>query len=130
MSAEPHQSPAVIELSVIEPDQLAEIGRFSEEHCDKIIAYADVESARIEQEERIATEERKRLAALGIQPAPPVTEAAPAAVAVEPVAASSDGDVVVAATDNVVTEDAVPTTQDVVAVIADEAVAVDDSSAS
>ncbi len=66
------------DLSVIEPDQLAEISGLSEEDCDKIIAFADVESARIEIEERLAAEERKRAAALGISapvaPAVPVQE--------------------------------------------------------
>ncbi len=47
------------DLSVIEPDQLAEIGGLSEEDCDKIIEYADSESRRIEEEERLAAEQRK-----------------------------------------------------------------------
>ena len=66
------------DLSVIEPDQLAEISGLSEEDCDKIIAFADVESARIEIEERLAAEERKRAAALGISaPVAPVAPAVP-----------------------------------------------------
>jgi N utilization substance protein A len=40
------------DLSVIEPDQLAELGGLTAEECDAIVAYADEESARLEQEER------------------------------------------------------------------------------
>lgn len=47
------------DLSVIEPDQLAEIGGLSEEDCDKIVEYADRESQRLEAEEKIAAEQRK-----------------------------------------------------------------------
>ena len=50
------------DLSVIEPDQLAELGGLSAEECDAIVEFADVESLRIEKEERIAAEQR-RLAA-------------------------------------------------------------------
>jgi N utilization substance protein A len=65
------------DLSVIEPDQLAEMSGLSDEDCDRIITYADAESARIEQEERIAAEERKRQAAMGI----PTADASASAVA-------------------------------------------------
>lgn len=47
------------DLSVIEPDQLVEISGLTQAECDKIIDYADVESARIEIEEREAAEQRK-----------------------------------------------------------------------
>jgi transcription termination/antitermination protein NusA len=47
------------DLSVIEPDQLAEISGLSEEDCDKIIDYADRESQRLEAEEKLAAEQRK-----------------------------------------------------------------------
>lgn len=47
------------DLSVIEPDQLAEISGLSEEDCDKIIDYADRESQRLEVEEKLAAEQRK-----------------------------------------------------------------------
>ncbi len=79
------------DLSVIEPDQLAEISGLSEEDCDKIIAYADVESARIEIEERLAAEERKRAAALGIPaaPAPVIEETAVSGGNEEPAPATS-----------------------------------------
>jgi len=49
------------DLSVIEPDQLAEVGRLTPEQCDTVIAYADVESERIEKEEKIAYEEKRAL---------------------------------------------------------------------
>jgi len=48
------------DLSVIEPDQLAELGGLTGEECDKIVAYADVESARIEVEEQQARQEAYR----------------------------------------------------------------------
>ncbi|HQX51587.1 MAG TPA: transcription termination factor NusA [Planctomycetaceae bacterium] len=47
------------DLSVIEPDQLVEISGLTPEECDKIVEFADVESARLEIEERIAAEQRK-----------------------------------------------------------------------
>lgn len=47
------------DLSVIEPDQLSEIGGLSEEDCDRIIEYADSESRRMEEEERLAAEQRR-----------------------------------------------------------------------
>lgn len=40
------------DLSVIEPDQLAEMGGLTEEQCDTIIAHAEHESERLEQEQR------------------------------------------------------------------------------
>ncbi len=47
------------DLSVIEPDQLAEISGLSDEDCDKIIEFADRESQRQEEEDRLAAEQRK-----------------------------------------------------------------------
>jgi len=67
------------DLSVIEPDQLAEIGGLSEEDCDNIVNYADRESQRIEVEEKIAADLRKQTAAQGEAPRAKV-EAAPAVV--------------------------------------------------
>ncbi|MCA9113898.1 MAG: transcription termination factor NusA [Planctomycetaceae bacterium] len=49
------------DLSVIEPDQLAAMGELTEEQCDEIVARADEESLRIEQEER-ETRQRDRAA--------------------------------------------------------------------
>jgi transcription termination/antitermination protein NusA len=45
------------DLSVIEPDQLAELGGLSPEQCEEIIAVADAEAARVEEEERQAIAE-------------------------------------------------------------------------
>ena len=68
------------DLSVIEPDQLAEIGGLSDEDCDKIVEYADRESQGLEAEEKIAAELKKQSAGQGEAPkpkvAPPVAEAA------------------------------------------------------
>ena len=68
------------DLSVIEPDQLAEIGGLSDEDCDKIVEYADRESQRLEAEEKIAAELKKQSAGQGEAPKPkaalPVAEAA------------------------------------------------------
>ncbi|MEJ7592377.1 MAG: transcription termination factor NusA [Planctomycetaceae bacterium] len=50
------------DLSVIEPDQLVEMSGLSAPDCDRLIEYADVESARLEVEERIAAEQRKHAA--------------------------------------------------------------------
>ena len=47
------------DLSVIEPDQLAEIGGLSAEDCDRIIEYADDESRRLEEAEKLAAEQRR-----------------------------------------------------------------------
>ena len=45
------------DLSVIEPDQLAELGGLSPEQCEVIVAFADTEAARVEEEERRAIAE-------------------------------------------------------------------------
>ena len=58
------------DLSVIEPDQLAEIGGLSDEDCDKIVEYADRESQRLEAEEKIAAELKKQSATQGEAPKP------------------------------------------------------------
>ncbi len=52
------------DLSVIEPDQLAELGGLTESQCDSIIEYADEESAKLEAEEIRQAQERRRQAAL------------------------------------------------------------------
>ena len=41
------------DLSVIEPDQLAEMGGLTEEQCDLIVAHAEKESERLEVEQRL-----------------------------------------------------------------------------
>lgn len=77
------------DLSVIEPDQLVEMSGLSAEDCDRIIEYADVESARLEIEERIAAEQRKYAAS---QPeiAQPKPVTPPVQSDEEPAAANSE----------------------------------------
>ena len=58
------------ELSVIEPDQLAELGGLTEEQCDEIVAAADVMALQAEKDER-AERERRRAAADMAASAPP-----------------------------------------------------------
>ena len=69
------------DLSVIEPDQLAELGGLTPEQCEIIIAHADTEAARIEEEERRAIAEGR------LRPPEPVvaeTSVAPAETGAEP----------------------------------------------
>lgn len=47
------------DLSVIEPDQLAELGGLTDEQCDEIVAYADEAAAKQEEEERKAMAEAR-----------------------------------------------------------------------
>ncbi|MFN9720425.1 MAG: transcription termination factor NusA, partial [Planctomycetota bacterium] len=69
------------DLSVIEPDQLAEMSGLSEEDCDKIIEFADRESQRQEAEDRLAAEQRKLAASQEkketVPPEPKVEASAP-----------------------------------------------------
>lgn len=70
------------DLSVIEPDDLMEMGGLSQEDVDEIVAFADVESERIEKEEIAAARARKLN--------PPTHDAAPfAAKTVSPKADSA-----------------------------------------
>jgi N utilization substance protein A len=48
------------ELSVIEPDQLAELGGLTPEQCDEIVAYADEMALKAEEQDRLDREERRR----------------------------------------------------------------------
>lgn len=66
------------DLSVIEPDDLMEMGGLSQEDVDEIIAFADVESERIEQEE-IAAAKARKMNPGGPPPAPAPAKAAPTA---------------------------------------------------
>lgn len=52
------------ELSVIEPDQLAELGGLTPEQCDEIIAYADEMALQVEEEDRLERERRRTAAAV------------------------------------------------------------------
>ena len=49
------------DLSVIEPDQLAELGGLTAEQCEAIVEYADIEAAREEERERLEAREAARL---------------------------------------------------------------------
>ncbi len=68
------------DLSIIEPDQLAELGGLTAEQCDEIVAHAERESERLEHEERQRrSRERDQPGANG---APPAGAASPTADAV------------------------------------------------
>jgi len=62
------------ELSVIEPDQLAELGSLTPEQCDEIIAHADDFALQVEEEDR--QERERRRAAGAAAKAAPAQEAA------------------------------------------------------
>ncbi len=49
------------DLSVIEPDQLAELGSLTAEQCEAIVDFADIEAAREEERERERAREAARL---------------------------------------------------------------------
>ncbi|MEZ6132293.1 MAG: transcription termination factor NusA [Planctomycetaceae bacterium] len=87
------------DLSVIEPDQLMEMSGLSQEDVDEIIAFADAESLRIEEEEIAAAAELKRN---------PQKAAKPAAKAVELEETSDDAEAV---TEEAAEEDADETPQ-------------------
>ena len=53
------------DLSVIEPDQLAEMGGLTEEQCDIIVAHAEQESERLEREEKLRRAQEKAQAHSG-----------------------------------------------------------------
>ena len=84
------------DLSVIEPDELREISGLTDEECDRIVAYADAESLRLEELERLAAEQRKQEAARAASGVEVVPAAESAAVGVVDEAASAaageDGD--------------------------------------
>ena len=52
------------DLSVIEPDQLAEMGGLTEEQCDIIVAHAESEGERLEQEQRMRKAQEKNQAVI------------------------------------------------------------------
>ncbi len=80
------------DLSVIEPDQLAEMGGLTEEQCDSIVGFAERESVRLEAEQRHrrATERTQSMAGGASRAvSPTLVPVAEAVVAVpEPVAGS------------------------------------------
>ena len=73
------------DLSVIEPDQLAELGGLTEEQCDEIVAFADERAAQIEREEQLAALHAAQAAREGAAAA-----AAAPAVAAEPEPAADE----------------------------------------
>lgn len=80
------------DLSVIEPDDLMEMGGLTQEDVDEIVAFADVESERIEKEEIAAARERK----LNPQPPAPRTPKEPPAASApsaEPAETPADSDI-------------------------------------
>ncbi|WP_010586906.1 transcription termination factor NusA [Schlesneria paludicola] len=97
------------DLSVIEPDQLAEMGGLTEEQCDEIVAHAEQESERLEREERQRRAQEKSQGSSGgnernrtpVQEKSPVEKVEPTPVEnVEPVAEAEAG--------GAVSEDAAP----------------------
>jgi N utilization substance protein A len=62
------------DLSVIEPDQLAELGGLTVEQCDTIVEFADAESLRIEEEEKRAAEARKQSPATNQEASSPAAQ--------------------------------------------------------
>ncbi|MEX0701279.1 MAG: transcription termination factor NusA [Planctomycetales bacterium] len=85
------------DLSVIEPDQLAELGGLTSEQCEEIVAFADQESARIEQEERLAARRRSIEAAAAAQAAELAAASADLAAAGEAEMAAAEGALAAAA---------------------------------
>ena len=67
------------DLSVIEPDQLAELGGLTEEQCDVIVAFAERESERLEaeQRQRRITERTQTMLAGAAKPSPPAVVQVP-----------------------------------------------------
>jgi N utilization substance protein A len=63
------------DLSVIEPDQLAEMGGLSSEDCDAIVEYAEAESERleVEQRQRRALEKQQAAASAAVEAAEALT---------------------------------------------------------
>jgi len=66
------------DLSIIEPDQLAELGGLTEEQCDVIVEYADRESERLEREAQQRRAEARSSAPESSTP-PPAKPAEPSA---------------------------------------------------
>ncbi len=84
------------DLSVIEPDQLAELGSLTPEQCEAIIDVADIEAAREEERERIQQRENARLrreqAELDALIPPEARRKAPEAPAKEPPTEEASGE--------------------------------------
>ncbi|QDU36668.1 hypothetical protein Mal4_09560 [Maioricimonas rarisocia] len=79
------------DLSVIEPDQLAELGGLTPEQCDEIVEHADRESEREEQEAERRKQVERQARAAGIQP-PPARKSRASAEATPEEAAATAGE--------------------------------------
>ena len=78
------------DLSIIEPDELAEMGELTAEQCDEIVAFAEHESERLEAEQR----QRRAQGPGGSAPAASNgAEVPPASVEASPASAAADVDV-------------------------------------
>ncbi|MGV2338318.1 MAG UNVERIFIED_CONTAM: helix-hairpin-helix domain-containing protein [Planctomycetaceae bacterium] len=62
------------DLSVIEPDQLVEISGLTEEDCNRIVEYADEESRRVEEREKLVADQRRSAAPATSNPSTPQAE--------------------------------------------------------
>ena len=79
------------DLSVIEPDQLAELGSLTTEQCDVIVEFADKKSVIIEAEEIRAKEEaRARRRYEAANPPPPAKEIPESAESESPIASDAE----------------------------------------
>lgn len=106
------------DLSVIEPDQLAEIGGLTQEDCDAIIEFADVESLKAEEQERLIAEQRKLEGNQRERAPAPTREPLPAAESKigtdsKTIPAESDAEVVQSASESELSNDEIPSTEDV-----------------
>jgi N utilization substance protein A len=67
------------DLSIIEPDQLAELGGLTPEQCDVIVAYADEESSRLEKQGQLDKLKKDHRRGAITEEAPAMSEEAPIA---------------------------------------------------
>ena len=102
------------DLSVIEPDQLAELGGLTAEQCGVIVAFAERESERLEAEQRLrrVTERAQSMQAGAVKPTPPPPVAAPpdaASPVAEPISSDSPSDTAPDSSDSVPEQNGAPT---------------------
>ncbi len=79
------------DLSVIEPDELAEMGELTAAQCDEIVEYAEKESERLEVEQRQRRAQDKEIAAANALAASVASRSAPSVEAPATEAAAGDG---------------------------------------
>ncbi|MDA1164370.1 MAG: transcription termination factor NusA [Planctomycetota bacterium] len=92
------------DLSVIEPDELAELGGLTAEQCDIIVDYADIEAERLEQEEEKRKSQESQLRAIEREQAAAAMAAATPAISEEE-SVDSEEESVVAEEESVVAEE-------------------------